>query len=521
MVLVTYLHDEGSLCKARWRYIVDPIFQKVSDSPQACENFIVSGDRMIQLRFGNRIVTCMPSTCIDDRWLQEIIIDQTNLWEAIGVDFVELLPSSKDWDGEYDWAIAVITEDFGNSSYCVNSPDSLKWDVHNIFYVSLLHIHVPNDDHLSPGRRIEQTPEFGGINREWMINHILTHRGNYTDLEFQVERSADDQTWISHLGIQRSATLGDRRLGGETTAQRQGVPITSANIYLCCPCPTCHSFSFLKLSPRLKSFHRFPPSSSIHPNAPNTPHIHCAGPTLWFIIHVLCQDDSIHRRLHTLQSLGYAESRLAYELGHLDSTARPANSNDPALNSTTASLDAKEYLGTRCPVPVEGEDQFTEEQRMVLNHRLWDSEARSARCYSIAARAYEAQKVKRATHNIARGPITDRTHQMLILLGHEHLSMDAISGANTSIISFPTSTPSTLAKLEILIPPATPALVVSPNHAPLPITTSPPPLLRPSVLDGSILTDEDLKVLHGQMDTGATERMLKGNLKWKKTVRDL
>lgn len=127
---------------------------------------------------------------------------------------------------------------------------------------------------------------------------------------------------------------------------------------------------------------------------------------------------------------------------------------------------------------------------MVLNHRLWDLEARSARCYSIAARAYEAQKVKRATHNIARGPIMDRMHQMPILLGHEHLSMNAIS-------------------------------VVSPNHAPLPITMSPPPLLQPSVLNGSILTDEDLKVLHGQMDTGATERMLKGNLKWKKTVQDL
>lgn len=77
---------------------------------------------------------------------------------------------------------------------------------------------------------------------------------------------------------------------------------------------------------------------------------------------MLCQDDSIHRPLHTLQSLGYAESCLAYELGHLDSTARPANSNDLTLNLTTASLDAREYLGTRCPVPVEGEDQFTEEQ---------------------------------------------------------------------------------------------------------------------------------------------------------------
>ena len=45
----------------------------------------------------------------------------------------------------------LITKDFGNSSYHVNLPDSLKQRVHNVFHASLLCIHVPNDDRLFPG----------------------------------------------------------------------------------------------------------------------------------------------------------------------------------------------------------------------------------------------------------------------------------------------------------------------------------------------------------------------------------
>jgi len=87
----------------------------------------------------------------------------------------------------------LITEDFGNSSYRVNLPDSLKQrGVHNVFHASLLRIHIPNDDRLFPGHRNEQIPELGGSNGEWMINRILTHRGSNTDLEFKVEWSSGD-----------------------------------------------------------------------------------------------------------------------------------------------------------------------------------------------------------------------------------------------------------------------------------------------------------------------------------------
>jgi len=103
----------------------------------------------------------------------------------------------------------LITEDFGNSSYRVNLPDSLKQrGVHNVFHASLLRVHIPNDDRLFPGRQNEQIPELGGSNGEWMINRILTHQGSNTDLEFKVEWSSGDQTWVPHLDLEGSTALG-------------------------------------------------------------------------------------------------------------------------------------------------------------------------------------------------------------------------------------------------------------------------------------------------------------------------
>ena len=43
----------------------------------------------------------------------------------------------------------LITENFGNNSYWVNLPNSLKQQgVHNVFHASLLRVHIPNDDRL-------------------------------------------------------------------------------------------------------------------------------------------------------------------------------------------------------------------------------------------------------------------------------------------------------------------------------------------------------------------------------------
>ena len=165
---VTYPHDEGLLCEAKGRYIEDPFFQKILDSPKAYKNFAVSDDRFIRLKLYNRIVVCVPNIRINGRRLQEMVIDQahsmlahlgahktlsylrefvwwsfmardvddfcsscktcqrskpmtqkpygllnplsvpTNTWEAIGVDFVGPLPSSKDRNGEYNSITVII-----------------------------------------------------------------------------------------------------------------------------------------------------------------------------------------------------------------------------------------------------------------------------------------------------------------------------------------------------------------------------------------------------------------------------
>ena len=75
---VTYPHDEDLLYKAKGRYIEDPMFQKILDSPRAYKNFIVSKDGMICLRLYNRTVLCVPNIRVDGRRLQEMIVDQAH-----------------------------------------------------------------------------------------------------------------------------------------------------------------------------------------------------------------------------------------------------------------------------------------------------------------------------------------------------------------------------------------------------------------------------------------------------------
>jgi len=56
-----------------------------------------------------------------------------------------------------------ISKDFGNHSFRVDLPNSLKQrGIHDVFHSSLLRIHVPNDDRLFPRRLDEQIPELGG-----------------------------------------------------------------------------------------------------------------------------------------------------------------------------------------------------------------------------------------------------------------------------------------------------------------------------------------------------------------------
>ena len=307
----------------------------------------------------------------------------------------------------------LITKDFGNSSYRVNLPDSLKQHgVHNVFHASLLRIHVPNDDRLFPGCRDEQIPELGGINHEWMINHVLTHRGSNTDIKFKVEWSTGDQTWVPPLDIEGSAALGEylKFLGIEgvsdlqapqedlldqpsskETTERPGEPVASANTFIQCPCSACCFLSSLSSSTRRKSIHRSPQSSSVNLDSqlsitssislftmdarpsPYTVSNICPASLLWFIVHMSYPDiirqygfhweqvrsifeyeDSICRHNRgTFKPFGYQEFCRAYELDHPGSRMRLANPGIPALNDITTSPDAREYLGTRRPITEE------------------------------------------------------------------------------------------------------------------------------------------------------------------------
>lgn len=242
-----------------------------------------------------------------------------------------------------------------------------------------------------------------------MINCVLTHCGSNTDLEFKVEWSTGDQTWVPPLDIKGSVALGkylkflgiegvsdlqapqedllDRLLSKETT-EHPGEPVVSANTFIQCPCLVCCFLSSLSSSTHCKSIHRSPQSSSVNldsqlsitssislftmdvcPNPYTVSNICPAGP-LWFIVHVshpenirqygfhweqvqsiFEYDDSIRwYNCGTFEPFGYQEFCRAYELDHPGSRMHLADPGILALNDLTMSPDAREYLGTHHPV---------------------------------------------------------------------------------------------------------------------------------------------------------------------------
>lgn len=102
----------------------------------------------------------------------------------------------------------LIVEDFGNNSFRINLPDSLKSrGIHNVFHSSLLRIHVPNDDRLFPGRTETQVlVENSEVDREWTAEKVLGHKGSGTGSVFEILWKAGDRSWlpydhIAHLDI--------------------------------------------------------------------------------------------------------------------------------------------------------------------------------------------------------------------------------------------------------------------------------------------------------------------------------
>ena len=60
-----------------------------------------------------------------------------------------------------------------------------------------------------PGQKDDQLLELEGTSCEWSIDWIRTHRGNNADLEFQVDWTSGDQTWIPYLDLVGLTALGE------------------------------------------------------------------------------------------------------------------------------------------------------------------------------------------------------------------------------------------------------------------------------------------------------------------------
>ncbi|PCH33279.1 hypothetical protein WOLCODRAFT_46209, partial [Wolfiporia cocos MD-104 SS10] len=73
--------------------------------------------------------------------------------------------------------------------------------VHDVFHVSLLRMHEPNDDWLFPGRLASQISELEDQDSEWAINKLTSHIGSGLDSVSEAVWKSSDCTWVSYSTI--------------------------------------------------------------------------------------------------------------------------------------------------------------------------------------------------------------------------------------------------------------------------------------------------------------------------------
>ncbi|KZT24610.1 hypothetical protein NEOLEDRAFT_1025446, partial [Neolentinus lepideus HHB14362 ss-1] len=83
--------------------------------------------------------------------------------------------------------------------------------IHNVFHASLLRIHEPNDDRLFPGRTDSQVllsdEHTAGLEPEWAVDRILTHKGKARESVFQLQWRSGDKTWLPYREVSHLAPL--------------------------------------------------------------------------------------------------------------------------------------------------------------------------------------------------------------------------------------------------------------------------------------------------------------------------
>ena len=95
-----------------------------------------------------------------------------------------------------------ILDDFGNLSFRLDLPSHLKKQgVHDVFHVSLLREHIPNDNRLFPGQmdtQVGNTPETEG---KWVVDRLISHSGSGANSLFEVKWTSGNITWLPYYQI--------------------------------------------------------------------------------------------------------------------------------------------------------------------------------------------------------------------------------------------------------------------------------------------------------------------------------
>ena len=166
--------------------------------------------------------------------------------------------------------------------------------MHNVFHLSLLRIHIANNDCLFPNRSEEQIPDIGGTRQEWAVEKILAHQGSHSDTTFEVQWASGDWLWVPYHNLECLHPLkeyfevlgvdGIENLWGVSEASPGNDPqVSLGHIKFAVPCSTHH------IKPR--SLHHPTPSS---PAPRSTKDLHTSTPT--------SSHPCMHLRSHTCHS---------------------------------------------------------------------------------------------------------------------------------------------------------------------------------------------------------------------------
>ena len=101
-----------------------------------------------------------------------------------------------------------IISDYGNNSYKLDLPGCLRQQgIQPVFRVSLLRIHMPNNEQLFPGRLETQVIDFGKNDTKWQVDHLLSHVRSSSTTNFEVRWTSEDVTWIPYEQLAHLSAL--------------------------------------------------------------------------------------------------------------------------------------------------------------------------------------------------------------------------------------------------------------------------------------------------------------------------